>query len=310
VKQRSLGLLWVLAVLAPLAGRAELDGFPSQKELLKPAPNAAWNQFSTSADHYGAYPISDGFYVFVYRGTNALFMVTDEGVVAVDPINETAAPLFIAAIREITDVPIKYLVYSHWHWDHIQGGQVFKDAGATIIAHEKCIAPLIDLPNPKIVMPDEVFYGTHRIELGGRSLELLYLGPNHSSCLVLPKPDNVEALFIVDLLTPGGAPDPSLLDFIPHHWLRTLREIEAMNLDFIISGHGVPVAHPSAVTERRRYVETLLDSVRVSNERRMTDTQRMAYVREQLEPLSHLRNYGIYLDGHVRRIRAYLGTGW
>jgi len=303
-------LLAALALTTAVSAHGRLSGYASRTELLKPAPNPAWNQFSTAPDHHGVYPISDGFYVFVYRGTNALFMVTEEGVVVVDPISEVAAPLFIAAIREITAAPIKYLVYSHWHWDHIQGGQVFKDAGATIIAHEKCIAPLVDLPNPRIVMPDEVFYGTHVIEMGGRRLELLYLGPNHSSCLVLPRPDNVNALFIVDLLTPGGTPDPSLLDNIPHHWLRTLREIEAMNLEFIISGHAVPVAHPSAVTERRQYLEILLDSVRTSNERRMSDPERMAYVRKQLEPLSHLRNFANYLDGHVRRIRAYLGTGW
>ena len=303
-------LLASLALTTAVSAHGRLSGYASRTELLKPAPNPAWNQFSTAPDHHGVYPISDGFYVFVYRGTNALFMVTEEGVVVVDPISEVAAPLFIAAIREITAAPIKYLVYSHWHWDHIQGGQVFKDAGATIIAHEKCIAPLVDLPNPRIVMPDEVFYGTHVIEMGGRRLELLYLGPNHSSCLVLPRPDNVNALFIVDLLTPGGTPDPSLLDNIPHHWLRTLREIEAMNLEFIISGHAVPVAHPSAVTERRQYLEILLDSVRTSNERRMSDPERMAYVRKQLEPLSHLRNFANYLDGHVRRIRAYLGTGW
>ena len=303
-------VLCLLSLAAPIAFSADLDAFPSREALLAPAPNAAWNQFSTAPDHYGTYEIASGVYLFVYRGTNGLFMVTDDGVIVVDPISEAGAPKFLAAIRAITDAPIKYLVYSHWHWDHIEGGQVFKDAGAKIIAHEKCIAPLIDLPNDKIVMPDEVFYGTHTINLGGRSLELLYLGPNHTSCLVFPKPDNVNALFIVDLLTPGGSPLATWTDYIPHHWVRTLREIEAMDLDFIMSGHAVPVAHPSAVTERRRYVETLIDSVRTANERGLGGKERVAYVREQLEPLSHLRNFGIYLDNHVGRISTYLATGW
>ncbi len=303
-------VLWLLPWAATCALSADLNAYPSRAELLKPAPNPAWNQFSTAPEHYGVYTISDGVYLFVYRGTNGLFMVTEEGVIAVDPISESAAPLFIQAIRGITDAPIKYLVYSHWHWDHIEGGQAFKDAGATIIAHEKCIAPLIDLPNPKIVMPDEVFYGTHTIELGGRSLELLYLGPNHSSCLVFPKPDGLNALFVVDLLTPGGSPLATWTDYIPHHWVRTLKEIEAMNLDFIMSGHAVPLAHPSAVTERRRYVEILINSVRTANERGLGGEQRLAYVREELEPLAHLRNFGIYLNNHVGRISTYLATGW
>jgi glyoxylase-like metal-dependent hydrolase (beta-lactamase superfamily II) len=309
---RSIGVaaLVALAPLATTALGADLKAFPSRELLLRPAPNPAWNQFSVAPDHYGVYPISDGVYMFVYRGTNSLFMVTDEGVIVVDPISEPAAPKYLAAIRDITDAPIRYLVYSHWHWDHIEGGQVFKDAGARILAHDKCIAPLIDLPNPKVVMPDEVFYGTHTIELGGRSLELVYLGPNHSSCLVFPKPDNVNALFIVDMLTPGGAPSSTLMDFIPHHWIRTLREIEAMDLDFIMSGHAVPVAHPSAVTERRVYAEILLEAVRTAGERRMGDQERLAYVRAQLEPVKHMRNFGTFLDYHVRRIATYLGTGW
>jgi len=305
---RAIGISLIFA--AQISFGADLDAFPGRDALLMPAPNSAWNEFSTSPEHYGTYEIGAGVYLFVYRGTNGLFMVTDEGVIVVDPISEEAAPRFLAAIRAITDAPIKYLVYSHWHWDHIQGGQVFKDAGATIIAHEKCVAPLVDLPNEKIVMPDEVFYGTHTITLGGRSMELLYLGPNHTSCLVFPKPDGVNALFIVDLLTPGGTPLATWTDYSPHHWLRTLREVEAMDLDFIMSGHAVPVAHPSAVTERRRYLEILIDSVRAANERGLRGEQRVAYVREQLEPLSYMRNFGTYLENHVSRISTYFGTGW
>lgn len=83
-----------------------------------------------------------------------------------------------------------------------------------------------------------------------------------------------------------------------------------MDLDFIMSGHAVPVAHPSAVTERRRYLEILIDSVRAANERGLRGEQRVAYVREQLEPLSYMRNFGTYLENHVSRISTYFGTGW
>jgi glyoxylase-like metal-dependent hydrolase (beta-lactamase superfamily II) len=299
-----------LFLISPLSPAANLDFLPDRDTLLAPAPNASWNGFSTATDSYGVYPISDGVYMFVYRGTNALFMVTPDGVIAVDPISDAAAPRYLEAIRSVTDAPIRYLVYSHWHWDHIEGGQVFKDAGATIIAHDKCVPPLIDLPNPSVVMPDEVFYGTKVLELGGRKLELLYLGPNHSHCLVFPKPDNVNALFLVDILTPGGTPSSTFMDFIPHHWLRTLREIEAMELDFIMSGHGVPIAHPTAVTERRQYVEILIDSVRDANQQGLAGEARVDLVRENMESLSYLRNFGIFLDDHVRRIATWLGTGW
>ena len=75
--------------------------------------------------------VADGIYSFGNGNTFAAFMVTDEGVVVMDPINPNHASLMLEAIRSVTAQPIKYLIYSHNHWDHIGGEQVFKDAGAT-----------------------------------------------------------------------------------------------------------------------------------------------------------------------------------
>ena len=83
--------LLVLPLLSSMALSADLKAFPTRDVLLRPAPNPAWNQFSVAPDHYGVYPISQGVYLFVYRGTNSLFMVTDDGVIVVDPISEVAA---------------------------------------------------------------------------------------------------------------------------------------------------------------------------------------------------------------------------
>ena len=60
------------------------------------------------------------------------------GVIATDPISygrPQAAKAYLEEIRKITKAPIKYLIYSHHHYDHIAGGKPFKDAGATVIAH-------------------------------------------------------------------------------------------------------------------------------------------------------------------------------
>ena len=83
--------------------------------------------------------LTDNAYVFRYGGHQALFVVTPEGVIATDPIaflRPVAATTYIAEIRKITQAPIRYLVYSHHHYDHIAGGKPFKDAGATVIAHQ------------------------------------------------------------------------------------------------------------------------------------------------------------------------------
>src|SRR5207237_1048340 len=74
----------------------------------------------------------------------------------------------------------KYLIYSHHHFDHISGGKPFKDAGARVIAHKNAKTHLAQTKNPNVVMPDETFDKTKAIKLGGTTLELSYLGLNHS----------------------------------------------------------------------------------------------------------------------------------
>jgi glyoxylase-like metal-dependent hydrolase (beta-lactamase superfamily II) len=71
---------------------------------------------------------------------NSVAIVSTDGVLVFDS-NGTpaAAAAVLAEIRKLTDKPVKYLVHSHWHWDHWYGAEVYKKAfpGLTIVAHEK-----------------------------------------------------------------------------------------------------------------------------------------------------------------------------
>jgi glyoxylase-like metal-dependent hydrolase (beta-lactamase superfamily II) len=73
---------------------------------------------------------TDNVYVFRYQGHQAMFVVTPAGVIATDPIGlgrPQAVTTYIEEIQKITKAPIKYVIYSHHHWDHIAGGKPFKD---------------------------------------------------------------------------------------------------------------------------------------------------------------------------------------
>src|SRR6185295_8411211 len=85
---------------------------------------------------YQTTEIAPGLYSFGAGLAFNAFMVTDDGVVVMDSFDEDFAKASLEAIRKVTDRPIKYLVYSHNHYDHISGGAVFKAAGATILCHE------------------------------------------------------------------------------------------------------------------------------------------------------------------------------
>ncbi len=102
---------------------------------------------------------TDGVYVFRYGFDQSMFVVTPDGVIATDPIGylrPLAAKTYIDEIRKVTDKPIKYLIYSHHHFDHIAGGKPFKDLGALFIAHRRAKQHLEAVNNPDVVIPDLV----------------------------------------------------------------------------------------------------------------------------------------------------------
>src|SRR5215207_9856253 len=119
---------------------------------------------------------TDNVYIFRFGGHQSMFVVTPEGVIATDPIGlnrPQAVTTYIDEIKKVTSAPIRYVVYSHHHYDHIAGGKPFKDLGATFVAHKNAKAHLERQKYPDIVIPDQAVddSGT-KITLGGTELEL------------------------------------------------------------------------------------------------------------------------------------------
>jgi len=91
--------------------------------------------------------------VYIFRNGNhqSIFVVTPAGVIATDPVaygRPTGGQQYVDEIKKVTDKPIKFLIYSHHHFDHIAGGKAFKDAGATVIAHTQAKERLTQLKDP------------------------------------------------------------------------------------------------------------------------------------------------------------------
>jgi len=228
--------------------------------------------------------LAENLYAFRYGPYRSLFIVTPEGVIATDPISPEAATEYRAAIRTVTDQPVKYVVYSHAHWDHARGGQVFKDEGADFIAQQRCVDNFRESPHPDIVPPDITFEDTYRVELGDAALDLYYFGPSHGTCLIAMIPRPHDMIYTVDLVTPrpsGGGYfpwDPQVADFQFYNAVAALRSLEqlvaAEKISTVIGAHLVPLpqgkgqftAAPatgpaSQISERREFWEQLLQAV-------------------------------------------------
>ena len=214
------------------------------------------------APTFDIFEVGDG--IYSYGGANLYsgIMVTDEGVAVIDVMNPDHAERTLAAIRDITDQPIRYLIYSHNHWDHAGGGQIFKDAGATIISHVEARDWLLDNPNPNVVMPDEVWEGNrHDIILGNKTIELHFFGPNHGKGMTVTRFAEDNIIFIADLVTPNRIGFGNLPDFIIKEWERSLTEIEALDFDQVMFTHQEPFGPPSAVTQQREYIVDLRNAI-------------------------------------------------
>ena len=229
--------------------------------------------------------LADNLYAFRFGAYRSLFMVTGEGVIVTDPISPEAAQAFRAAIAEVTEKPVKFVVYSHAHWDHARGGQIFKDEGAQFVAQERCVQNFRESPNADIVDPDITFADTYSVELGNTALDLYYFGPSHGTCLIVMIPRPHKMIFTVDIVTPrpsggGYLPwDPQVADFQFYNAVAFLRSVEALvkreGIDTVIGAHLVPLPQgkgkfapapatgPVAqITERREFWEQLMAAVK------------------------------------------------
>lgn len=189
----------------------------------------------------------------VYRFQNRLqfsiFVVTEDGVVATDPINRSAAKWLKAEIAARHAKPISHLIYSHSHRDRADGGLIFADT-AKAIAQAKAPAEIDG------VVPDIRVDDTLVLETGGKTFELTALGPGHGIDLiaVIVRPENVA--FVVDAVTVRHLPYRDFPGVDIDGWIEQIRQVEALNFEILAPGQGNLGTKDDAITARL-YLEDL-----------------------------------------------------
>jgi glyoxylase-like metal-dependent hydrolase (beta-lactamase superfamily II) len=283
---RSLGhrlvpLLLLAAVALALAGSAYAQQAPAGPQSLAELTRLA-----------------DDVYVFRYETYQTIFIVTDDGVIAADPIslqNTAIAPLYKAAIASVTDQPVRYVVYGHDHNDHITGGDVFADT-AQFVSQRLAAARIAARADPRAPVPTILFDDHLTLELGGKTVELYYIGPAHSdNDLILVYPARRIA-FVADVIEPEGLPPMGQSN--PEEYLAAMRWIENnVDFDVLVGGHG-PLGSMDSVHQLRAYIEDLMAAIRAAEARGVTgnSSEMVAAVRAALAP-----RYGAW-DGFDRRL--------
>ncbi len=187
----------------------------------------------------------------------SMFVVTGEGVIAIESVTTVHATGLLQAIRQVTDQPVKYLLHSHNHWDHTSGGQVFKDAGAKTVAHAEAAAWMTANIGPDMVVPDESWSGNRKdITLGDTTIELHYFGMNHGLGMTVFRLQKEKIAYIADIVTPNRVLFNIVPDFNIREWERSLEEITKLDFDKAVYSHNdLPNALQGGT--RQHVIETL-----------------------------------------------------
>jgi len=283
-----------------LSGCAEVPP-PAQPAAAAPAPPP----FATRK-------ISDNTYIFRYQGHQSMFVVTPAGVIATDPISlrRSAAEAYIAEIRKVTQAPIKYVVYSHHHYDHAAGGKPFKDVGAKFIAHRNATARLKVLNNPDVVMPDISIGERHDIKLGGVTVELHWVGRNHSDNSLVMRVPKDKLIFAVDFIPIESLQFRDMPDGYLPDWFTSLDRVLAMDWDKLIPGHpnaGGRLGTKDDVSNLRAYMSDLMEATRQATKEGKCFDRAMAEVK--LPKYEKWGGYAQYLPGNVERFCEYWNNG-
>jgi glyoxylase-like metal-dependent hydrolase (beta-lactamase superfamily II) len=207
--------------------------------------------------------------------SNAGVIITPEGLIIVDALGTPSlATKLLGEIRKISDLPIKFVIVTHYHADHIYGLQVFQEEGAKIIApagadlyldspnaenrlEERRVSlfPWVD-EQTQLVFPDEYIDSSKTLEIGGVELIVSYLGDAHSEgdLSVYVVPDRV--LYSGDIIFEGRVPFVGSAN--TKNWLETLNKLETDNLQYLIPGHGPAASNPQeTIRLTREYLEFL-----------------------------------------------------
>lgn len=269
--------------------------------------------------------IAPDLYFFWNDGSsNAVFMVTDEGVMVVDTQQHPAdARMLLGMIRKITDQPIKWVVVTHPHGDHFLGNPVFKSEGATIVSHRDTRGMMqkyykdevqrrqayfkrydLDPGELQMVLPEVTFDSRFTIHLGGRTAELIHLGPGQNPGDTLIHFPHARTLFLGG---PFARRNWSNYTFTPsvEGWIALLRKAAAFDADTFLGGHG-DVSVREDLLEYAQMHEDFLKAVRAGiaegkNRDELADTIRM-------QQYSHYRNYH-RMRGWVYALHHLLTTG-
>jgi quinoprotein relay system zinc metallohydrolase 2 len=229
--------------------------------------------------------------VFVHQGRHALFAPDNAGDIAnitfivgkdAAAVVDTGGSARVGreareALKAITDKPIRYVINTHMHPDHVFGNAAFEEDKPEFVAHHKMARGLAAraeryltvnrglmgeaaFDGTKIIGPQRAVMDALELDLGGRVLTLKARPTAHTDNDLTVFDSSTGTLVMGDLLFSGHVPT---LDGSISGWLNLIAALHAEKADRVVPGHGpASMAWPEAMVPLERYLRTIADDVR------------------------------------------------
>jgi glyoxylase-like metal-dependent hydrolase (beta-lactamase superfamily II) len=239
------------------------------------------------------------------NGANATFITTKDGVIVIDTRgSEKEAGQVLEAIRKVTDQPVVYVVNSHFHKENISGNGVFTSA-RTLIAQQQTLAMIVteaERENRTVTPPNLSFEKKLELKLGKYHLKLIHPGPAHTEgdlYIYIPK---------WRTLITGGLVFNRIIPFMgdstTDSWIKALAEMENLDAEVIVPGHG-PVGGKPLVTQMKHYLMELKRFVNDALDDRKNLSETIEIVKANLKvKYSGWKHFEQRIDENI--VRAYV----
>ncbi len=217
------------------------------------------------APDYETTRIADGVYQYRWQQHNGFFVVTPAGVVAADPISPAAATQYAREIKKVApDAPLVAIIYSHQDADHATGAPtLMSEMGQTvpIIAHRNSVGALtvatsVDLPVPTVTYQEYL-----SLDLGGRRVELHYVGANHTDNSTVVYVPDAHVAFAVDFVSHDRVGYQQMPGWIFPDFFESMNSLLDISFETIVFGHG-PAGDRGSIHRQILYYDQIRSEVR------------------------------------------------
>ena len=209
--------------------------------------------------------VTDEIYVHRDNGHMNLFLVTDEGIVVVDPMNPGAGSNLAQVLQRMApDKKLLAIVYSHYHADHAGGARPLLDVygdDVPIIANKRTGELLADKNWKSVVPPTKLIDPPWSMKAGNLTLEMRHVGPNHSSDMLVAWVPEENLAYIVDFVSNEGVGYRNLPGvWLPQYW-ESIDKVLEWPIEVATFGHGMP-GNKKSVADHAEYWRKLRASMR------------------------------------------------